>query len=203
MDCPPENVTSLLNAASSGSEEAWKQLFSVVYKELHQLARTVMKLERRDRVLQTTALIHEAYLRLLPGSDVQWQGRSHFFCVAAKAMRRILVDEARRVNATKRKHRIEGDPDKEVVAGQACRGGGDSDALYDDLEALDRALENLKSQTNHKRKCAIVELHFFAGLSFDEVSRILDVSPGTVYRDWRFTKAWLSRELERTAGHGV
>lgn len=177
-------VSRLLLALKNGDESALPQLIPLVYDELHVLARRHLRDERTGHTLQTTALIHEAYLRLV-GADVRWEGRVHFFAVAAQIMRRILVDHAR--------HR-----------GRAKRGGGAAPVTLEDvaavaaepavdLEALDDALERLS--VFDARKARVVELHYFGGLTYDETAEALGVSAATVDRELRLAKAWLYREL--------
>jgi RNA polymerase sigma factor (TIGR02999 family) len=202
MAGPPKNVTALLSAVSSGDEESWKKLFSVVYQELHHLAHSAMRKEHAGHTLQTTALVHEAYMRLVDCQDLEWQDRSHFFRVAARGMRRILVDSVRRRNAAKRGGPGKVRADREV-AELSAPGPTSSDDPFEDLEVLDRALEKFALDEKNKRKCTIVELHFFAGFTFDETAEILGVSPGTVYRDWEFTRVWLRREMKKSSGPGT
>lgn len=199
MADPPKDITVLLTAVSSGDEDSWKKLFSVVYQELHHLAHSAMKKEHAGHTLQTTALVHEAYVRLVDCQDLKWQDRSHFFRVAARGMRRILVDRARRRNAAKRGGPGKVREDLEEAEGRAP-GPEPPDDPFDDLEMLDRVLEKFSLDEKNNRKCTIVELHFFAGFTFDETAEILEVSPGTVYRDWEFTRVWLRREIKKSLG---
>ena len=192
------NVTALLADVSSGSEGAWNRLLKVVYRELHAMAHSAMRRERPGHTLQTTALVNEAYMRLVHGSDQGWENRSYFFSVAATAMRRILVDSARSRKAVKRGEGQRPLPLDEMDGAepQSAAGG----ALFDDLEALDRALDRLGSQPVHKRKCTIVELRFFVGLTVEQTAEVLGLSAATVARDWEFTRAWLQRDMERAGG---
>ena len=177
-------VTDLLIAWEQGDESALQQLIPVVTAELHRLARRYMRRERRDHTLQTTALVNEAYMRLIDASRVRWQNRVHFFAMSARLMRRILVDHARSRQFAK-------------------RGGGARKVAFDEMQvtlepgldvvALDDALTALAA-LDHRRS-QVVEMRFFAGLSVEETAEALGVSPETVMRDWRAAKAWLKREL--------
>jgi len=189
----PEDTVALLVAISTGDRAAKSQLFTLVYEELHAMAHAVMRGESAEPVLQTTALVHEAYLRLLPAEGLSPQDRGHFLCLAAKAMRRILVDEARRRRTAKR------GGGKAPLALETqnvsdVRQEDDRGAL-EDLEALDRALEKLETNDELERVCRVVELLFFAGMTQEETAKILGVSKGTVRRDWGFAKVWLQQEI--------
>jgi RNA polymerase sigma factor (TIGR02999 family) len=178
-------VTELLHAWSDGKEESLDDLVPLVYEELHRLARHYMNGERSDHMLQTSALVNEAYLRLVDWKNVRWQNRAHFFGVAAQIMRRILVDFARSRNYAKR-----GGAARQVSLGEAeviSVGQGE------DLVALDEALERLSAID--ARKGRIVELRFFGGLSVDETAEVLKISTRTVMREWSLAQAWLHREL--------
>ena len=179
---PP--VTDLLLAWGQGDETALEQLIPAVRFELHRLARRHMRGERAGHTLQTTALVNEAYMRLVDLSRVRWQDRAHFFAMSARLMRRILVDHARARRVVKR--------------GGGARTVPFDDALVPDergadLAALDDALQALAALD--PRKCQVVEMRFFAGMSVEETSMALGVSPETVMRDWRVAKAWLRAEL--------
>jgi len=193
------NVTALLADASSGNQGAWNRLLKVVYRELHAMAHRAMRKERPGHTLQTTALVNEAYMRLVGGSDQGWENRSYFFSVAATAMRRILVDRARSRKAVKRGkgRRLLSLDDVNGVEPEKAEAG----ALFDDLEALDRALDKLGSRPVHKRKCTIVELRFFVGLTVEQTAEVLGLSTATIARDWEFTRAWLHREMEGADDH--
>ena len=162
------------------------RLVRLVYDRLRHLARSYLRQERGDHTLQATALVHEAYLRLVDDTAVTWQNRAHFYGVAARVMRRVLVDHARARNAAKR-----GGPQQKLVLeeAQAVAGPGTPD-----LVALDDALQNLARV--YPRKSDVVELKFFGGLEAKEIAEVLRVSEKTVLRDWSFAKLWLSRELE-------
>src|SRR5262249_4233920 len=183
------DVTELLVAWTNGNQAARDQLMSVVYDELHRLARRYMSRESPGHTLQTSALLNEAFLRLVDQKDVQWQNRAHFFGIAAQMMRRILVDYARSRNYAKRgggAHALSLDEALMV-----------SDARNDQLVNLHEALERLT--VFDSRKGQMVELRFFGGLSIEETAEILGVSPGTVMRDWTLAKAWLHREMSSAA----
>ena len=187
---PPTNaVTRLLLAWSGGDAAASEQLMELVYNELRQLARSYLRRERTDHTLQPTALVHEAYLRLVDDSQIQWQSRAHFFGVAARVMRRILVDHARRQAAAKRGGGLSRDiplEDVDAIAATPDLGGVD-------LVALDDALRNFGR--TYPRQSEVVELRFFGGLSAGEIGAVLQVTERTVLRDWEFARAWLRREL--------
>lgn len=180
-------LTQILGHLRMGRKEAEGDLFRLVYAELRGLAAGLMVRERSDHTLQTTALVHEAYMRLMGGENASWENRAHFFGAAARAMRQILVDYARRAGSMKRggkQRKIELTDIPAVMI-------ADSDDVLVVNEALD-ALGNVDS-----RKAQLVELRFFGGLNFDEIAEVLDVSLRTVKRDWSFAKAWLSRRLQQ------
>jgi RNA polymerase sigma factor (TIGR02999 family) len=181
----PHEVTRLLVAWSSGDEAALEHLMPLVYDELRRLARRYMHSERPGHTLQTTALVNEAYLRLVHWRDVQWQNRAHFFAVSAQIMRRILVDFAREKFSVKR-----GAGTLRVSLSEASELPQGRDA---DLVELDDALTALAAVDS--RKSQVVEMRFFGGLSNREVAEVLKVSEETVMRDWRLAKVWLLREL--------
>lgn len=189
----PQEVTGLLLAWSEGEQAAFEKLVPLVYAELRRVAHRYMGRERPGHSLQTTALVNEAYLRLIDVSRVRWENRAHFFAVSAQLMRRILVDFARSRQYLKRgggAHKMSLDeglvPSKEQ--GQ-------------DLVALDDALQALA--VIDRRKSQVVELRFFGGLSVAETAEVLKVSEDTVLRDWRLAKAWLAREMRKTEEHEV
>ena len=181
-------ITQMLQEWSSGKREALNELLPLVYGELHRQAANYLRRERKNHTLQTTALINEAYLKLIDQRDVNWESRTHFFAIAAQAMRRILVDHA------KTKHREK-------------RGGNDvkislekielisSDENLVDLIALDEALTRLFAKDEQQSR--IVELRYFSGLSLEETAEVLGISRTTAARDWAMAKAWLHRELTR------
>jgi RNA polymerase sigma factor (TIGR02999 family) len=188
MTTPSENeVTRLLVAWSNGDQAALEQLTPLVYSELHRLAHQRLGRERKGHTLQTTALVHEAYLRLIDQKEVRWQNRAHFFAIAAQMMRRILVDYARSRSVAKR-----GGDARQVSLDEAMEVSGERAA---DVIALDEALKSLSELD--QRKSRIIELRFFGGLSIEETAEVLGVSPGTVMRDWTFAKAWLQREISK------
>ena len=185
-------ITQLLAAVSDGREDAWEPLMVSVYDELRRLAHGRLRFERQGHTLGTTALVHEAWLRLVDLDRLPWQGRGHFFAVAARAMRRILVDHAR---ATKR-HKRGGSRERvplEEAEGEALPNLTDEDA--DELLALDQALTRLGEASERQRK--VVELRFFSGLTSPETAEALGVGVNTVKRDWSVARAWLNRELDR------
>jgi RNA polymerase sigma factor (TIGR02999 family) len=184
------DVTSLLVAWSEGDEAALARLVPLVYAELHRLAHQYMRAERPGHTLQTTALVHEAYLRLVDTNRIRWESRAQFLGVAAQAMRRILVDTARARGAHKR-----GDRAPHVPLDTVAIPAPERDAS---LVALDAALTTLAAVD--ERKSRVVELRYFGGLTEAETAAVLHVSPATVERDWRVAKAWLLREL---SGEGV
>jgi len=184
----PQDVSQLLRAWRSGDQNAFDELMSLVYEELRRMAKRHMDRQSPGHTLQTTALIHEAYLRLVDQKDVQWQNRAHFFAVAAQAMRHILVDYARARHAAKR-----GGEAFLVSLDEAAVASNERAA---ELVALDDALESLALVD--RRKCQVVELRYFGGLSVEETAEVLKVSPETVARDWRLARTWLLRELSKT-----
>jgi RNA polymerase sigma-70 factor (ECF subfamily) len=177
-------VTILLAAWAKGSQQALDELTPLVYRELRQLAASYLRKERKGHTLQPTALVHEAYMRLVDQRNPNWQNRSHFFGVAARLMRQILVDHARRKQAGKRAGRNVSLV--ETISFQHERGR--------DLVALDSGLDALEKID--PRKCKAVELRYFGGLSMDEIAQALDVSPVTVRRDLRMAEAWLHNEMQ-------
>lgn len=189
-DSPRGDVTRLLDAASRGDPRAVDQLLPVVYDELRRLATGLMRHERAGHTLQPTALVHEAYLRLIGPANVGWQNRAHFFGAAALAMRRILIDGARHVRATRVERRA-APLDSRVVESASI----DVERDADDLIYLDAAMESLK--TKDARQHEVVMLRYFAGLTIDQAAQALGMSPGTVKNDWSFARAWLIREMDR------
>jgi RNA polymerase sigma-70 factor (ECF subfamily) len=188
MELPTtQQVTQLLQAWRQGEETALNRLLPIVHKELHRLARGYMFGERVGHTLQTTALVNEAYLRLVNARQVNWQNRAHFFALSAQLMRRILVDSAR---ARRDQKRGGGNPKvtlDEGLVGPQQKG--------QDLVALDDALKTF-AQVD-ARKSRVVELRFFGGLSVEETAEVLQVHPNTVLRDWRLAKMWLKREISK------
>ena len=187
MTPSPTNVTAMLRAWSNGDRQAQEQLFRAVYNELHHQAAGYLRHEHPGLSLQTTDLIHEAYLRLIDQQDVEWQNRLHFFGIAAQVMRRILVDHARNRQAAKR-----GGSDIRLPLEEAMAVLPGQDL---DFVALDEALNKLAQIDPQQSQ--VVELRFFSGLSVEETAKVLDVSERTVKRDWNVAKGWLRRELGR------
>ena len=191
MTPSPQEVTQLLKAWSQGDQAAFERLMPLVYEELRRVARRYMGRERAGHTLQTTALVNEAYLRLIDASQVEWQNRAHFFAISAQLMRRILVDYARAHNYAKRGGEAHHVPLEEAAVFSAEQAP--------DLVALDDALTNLAAID--QRKSRVVELRFFGGLSVEETAEVLKVSPRTVMSDWSLAKAWLLRELSGEGGN--
>ena len=185
------DASTLLRAWSEGDQTALDKLTPIVYRELQRLARGCLRRERTGHSLQTTALVHEAYVRLVDYKRMQWQNRAHFFAVSAQLMRRILVEHARRHNLK----RGRGTP--HVSLEEAALVGGDQDA---DLVALDDAM-NLLERID-RRKVKVVEMRFFGGLNVEETAEVLKISTVTVKRDWRAAKVWLYREMTSGAADG-
>ena len=182
------DVSALLRAWGDGDQDALDALTPIVYEELHRLARRYLRRERSGHSLQATALVNEAYMRLADYTRMQWQDRAHFFAVSAQVMRRILVDHARRRNVKRgRGVQLVSLEDAVVVA--------PAEDAETDLVALDRALIGLTRID--PRKAQIVEMRFFGGLTVEEIGEVLNVSTGTIKRDWRAAKAWLYQELTR------
>ena len=183
----PSNVTGLLRAWSAGDPGALDQLAPIVQRELKRIARRHMARERKDHTLQPTALVNEAFLRLVDAHDVQWQDRAHFFALSAQMMRRVLVNYALARGAGKR-----GGGARQVSLDEAMAVSPERDS---ELVQLDAALEALAAFD--ARKARIVELRFFGGLSVEETAAVLKVSTQTVHRDWSLAKSWLAREMSR------
>lgn len=189
IDETQQEITARLIAWNSGDTAALDDVIHAVYKELRRMAGRYLRLEHPGHTLQPTALVHEAYLRLIDQTQVSWQNRAHFFAVAAQMMRRILVDHARTKQRDKRggsARTLSLDEVLDVVKGREA-----------DLVALDEALESLTGID--PRKGRVVEMRFFGGLSVDETAEVLAVSPQTVMRDWKLAKAWLYKELKSAA----
>ena len=187
-ESPSQGVTRLLLAWRQGKQDALDQLIPIVYEELRQQAHRYLQREQRGHSLQTTALINEAYLRLLDCKKVGWKNRAHFFAVTAQMMRRILVDCARSRRSKKRG----GDLEKTTLDQKLTF----SIARNSDLVALDDALNELA--LIDERRSRVVELRFFGGLSIEETAEVLGVCPDTVVRDWRLAKVWLAREVKKS-----
>jgi RNA polymerase sigma factor (TIGR02999 family) len=186
-DSPPSRVATLVEAASAGDEQALAELLPLVYDELRRLAAGYLRRERPGQTLQPTALVHDVYVRLLQGSNLSWQNRAHFFGIAARSMRQILVERARARDAVKR-------------GGGQLRVTLDADLLAADqqtfdLEALDEALTRLAAFDAELAR--LVDVRFFGGLSIEEAAEALGVSAATVKRRWALARAWLARELQK------
>lgn len=184
MESPTErgDITELLEALEAGATDAVDRLIPLVYEELRRLASGYLRSERPDHTLQTTGLVHEAYFRLVDQRRTTWKNRSHFFGIAAQAMRRILVDHVRRQRSIKR------DGGRPVTLDEELAGKDDQDIL-----AVDEALGRLAQLD--ERQARIVELRYFAGLTIEETAQALEISPATVKREWLSARAWLQREL--------
>jgi RNA polymerase sigma-70 factor, ECF subfamily len=186
MDLPNQSeVTVLLDELNAGSETAPDKLLPLVYDDLRRLARAYFANEKKEHTLQATALVHEAYIRLVNWENVSWQNRAHFFAVAADVMRKILIDHARRKNAQKR------DGGQKILLDEAVSFSNEKEL---DLLKLDEALKTLEKLDG--RQARIVELRFFGGLSIEETAYVLKISETTVKREWTFAKAWFQRELQ-------
>jgi RNA polymerase sigma factor (TIGR02999 family) len=186
---PAPDVTQILRAWSKGDGTAPEKLMPLVYEELRRLARSYLARERADHTLQATALVHEAYICLADETQLTWKDRAHFYGIAARLMRRILVDHARAHNAAKR-----GGLEQKLTLDEARELPTDGGA---EIVALDSALQNFAQI--YPRKSEVVELKFFGGLDTKEISEVLQVSEKTVLRDWSFAKLWLCRELNAYA----
>ena len=187
----PNKITNLLAAWSDGKAAAFEKLVPLVYEELHRLAHRYMRRERSDHTLQTSALVNEAYLRLVGTKNVRWQNRAHFFAVSSRLMRRILVDFARAKHNLKRGG---GALQVSLVEDHAV-----SKEPSADLLALNEALNRLKAL--HARQAEIVEMRYFGGMKEEEIAEVLKVSLRTVQQNWRLARLWLYRELKTGAGY--
>lgn len=190
MDAPTADVTRLLRAWGAGNQEAMNQLAPLVYDELRRMARGYMRRENEGNSFQATALVNEAYLRLVRLDDVNWKDRAHFFAISAQTMRRILVDAARARGAGKRGGGIQRLNLRESIDGVALR----DSRLVD----LDEALDTL-AQVD-PRKAKVVEMRFFGGLSVEETAEVLGISMQSVMRDWKLARAWLIKAMARGSG---
>jgi RNA polymerase sigma-70 factor (ECF subfamily) len=186
MASSKDDITIMLGQLSDGNQQVVNALMPLIYEELHRMAERQLRGERANHTLNSTALVHEAYMKLVDQTRVNWQNRAHFFAIAAQAMRRILINYAQARLAQK-------------------RGGGQVVATFNEEEfvretragelvALDEALSRLKEL--NERQCKVVEYRFFAGLTQEEIAEVLGVSVPTVRRDWRLARAWLSREIQ-------
>ena len=184
-------ITELLAEWRDGNQSALDELYPLVYNELHRLARRYMSRERKGHTLQTTALINEAYVRLVDQKNVQWANRSHFFAISAQIMRRILIDHARRHAYAKR-----GGGAQQVSLEEAATVTPDQSR---ELIRLDEALKTLAEMD--ARRSQVVELRYFGGLNNEEIAGVLKISENTVTRDWNMARAWLYQQLSETAAH--
>ena len=183
-------ITDLLKAWGAGDQTALDRLAPEIDSELRRLARVYLKREPADQNLQTTALINEAYLRLIEIRDLPWQDRTHFFAISAQIMRRVLVDAARSRRSEKRGGRLPHVPLDELLAAEAIPASSRNDLQ---ILALNDALDTLAKID--PRKVSVIELRFFSGLSVEETAEVLKISPQSVMRDWKLAKSWLAREL--------
>jgi RNA polymerase sigma-70 factor, ECF subfamily len=190
-DISKHDVTGLLQRVRLGDSHAASNLMPLIYKELHAIAERHMRRERNGHSLQATVLVHEAFLQLAGADKIDWQNRAHFFALASRSMRRVLIDHAREVHAQKRPaahERVELSPDMQMSESPV------------DLLALNEAMERLASWD--PRQVQIVEMHFFAGLTFEEIAEVLGISERTAKRDWAMARVWLRAELTKDA-HGA
>jgi len=185
MASDSDNVTRLLLEWGDGNQQALEALVPLIYKELRNLAHNFLYRERPGHTLQTTALVHEAYLKLIDQNDARWQNRAHFFAIAAQAMRRILIDSARKHAAAKR-----GGPQEELSLDEVADIALEPDS---NLLKLDEALNQLAKID--PRQSRIVELRYFGGLTIEETAEVISVSPATVKREWMMARAWLHQEI--------
>ncbi len=189
MSTASTDVTRLIHAVQGGDESARRDLWTLLYGELHRLAEGHMARERGQHTLQPTALVHEAWLRLAGDTEGGIANRAHFFGIAAEAMRRILVDHARRRSTARR-----GGPVRRVELEDVLETGDDATRAAE-IQDLDAALARLEATGRHPRKCEVVKLRFFAGLTNEQTAELIGVSVASVKRDWDFAKAWLTREM--------
>ncbi len=190
-DRDPAGITALLQQIRHGDAAAESELIPLIYNQLRAIARNQMGRERPDHSLQATILVHEAFMKLVGNSQIDWCNRAHFFALASRVMRRILVDHARAARAQKRPgamQKVELESALVFVEGQAA-----------DFLALDEALDRLAAWD--PRQCRVVEMHFFGGLGFGEIAEVLSISDRTAKRDWTMARAWLYRELSKSAHH--
>lgn len=189
METSTGEVTRLLQDCSDGNRDALDKLLPLVYNELRRLAHSYLSHERPDHTLQTTALVHEAYLKLIDQRSVNWQNRAQFFAISAQAMRRILLDNARRHTAAKR-----GSGGQKISLDEIATLSGDS--ANDSLIALDLALQKL--ETIDEAQSKIVELRYFGGLTIEETAEVLKISPSSIQREWTVARAWLYKTMTGT-----
>jgi len=184
MDVEEHDVTSLLRQWSDGDQQALGNLLPIIYDELRRVAHQYLHRERHEQMLETTALVHEAYLKLIDQRSVNWQNRAHFFAIAAQAMRRILIDNARKRGAAKREGEKIPLDDVAIISTDRAQ----------HLLALDDALQRLEQIDPQQSK--IVELRYFGGLTIEETAEAINLSPATVKREWAMARAWLYHELQ-------
>ena len=190
---PAADVTQLLVSWSAGNQAALEELMPLVYSELRRLAAAYLRRERPDHTLQSTALVHEAFLRMVNQRDVEWRNRAHFYGIAAQMIRRILVDHARSHYAEKRgSHAVKLSLDEALAVPESTEL---------DLLGLNDALEQLAQMDARQNR--IVELRFFAGLSIEETAEVMQLSPATIKREWNSARAWLFREISRNRAIGA
>jgi len=187
LDASAPQVTRLLSEAAAGSTNAARELLPLVYRSLHDLAERKMRGERFSHTLQATALVHEAYARLVGEENVSWDSRAHFYAAAAEAMRRILIDHARRVGAVKRG----GNRVREIASVADL---AHEETVGEAIE-IDAAIEALRHED--ARAASVVHLRFYTGLSIDETAAALGIAPSTVDREWRYARSWLLRHIQR------
>lgn len=192
MASAPDEVNQLLREWGDGDHQAQEKLLPLIYNELRRLAHNFLYRERSGHTLQTTALVHEAYLKLIDQKDARWQNRAHFFAISAQAMRRILIDSARRHTADKRGGKAEKISLEEVAI---VGGGPDSNLL-----ALDEALDRLARVDAQQSR--IIELRYFGGLTIEETGHVMNLSPATVKREWAMARAWLYEAIAAGGGGG-
>ena len=189
MTASPSDITALLQAHAAGDNTALEQVLARAYDELRRIARSRLRRERPDHTLAATELVHEAFVKLVPVERIDWRSRAHFFAIASRAMRNVLVDHAVRRNAAKR-----GGGAQPLTLNEQ---DGTLEQPLDDLIALGEALQRLEQLD--ARQAQVVECRFFGGLSIDETAEALNISAATVSREWTFARAWLHRELATPA----
>ena len=198
MASPQQTVSHLLEDLRAGQEQAFNELLPLVYDELHRIAAVQRRRWHGDETLGTTALLHEAYLKLVDQSAPEWRNRAHFLAVASTAMRQILVDYAKRKRTAKRGGPYRHEPLHQIEA--ALKGEADSsDAQAEALEALDQSLRHLEA--HDQRQSRIVECRFFGGMTIEETAEAMGISPATVKRGWTMAQAWLYRDLNQPVEH--
>jgi RNA polymerase sigma-70 factor, ECF subfamily len=193
LPSPSSEITGLLRAWSGGDGDALAKVVELVYPQLRDIARRCLSVERPEHTIQATALVHEAYLRLVDITRIKWQDRAHFFAVGARVMRRILVDYARARDCAKREGTV-----RRVAFDGVILFSAQPNPL---VVRLDEALDKLS--TFDSRKAQVVEMRYFGGLTADEIASVLHISTQSVNRDWSLAKSWLIREMQREEGNGV